>query len=136
MTKLQFDDIEIRSFRGIKQYTLNFDKKSLVFCGANGTGKSSFVNAIEYLFTGKVGSLSGMGDVDHDKSLIHMGDKASDVLVRAHIGDYTLERSFKNGLKYDNELKELKDDFKNGSFILNRKKLFSIDFIISILKML
>ena len=43
MTKLQFDDIEIRSFRGIKQYTLNFDKKSLVFCGANGTGKSSFV---------------------------------------------------------------------------------------------
>ena len=123
MTKLQFDDIEIRSFRGIKQYTLNFDKKSLVFCGANGTGKSSFVNAIEYLFTGKVGSLSGMGDVDHDKSLIHMGDKASDVLVRAHIGDYTIERSFKNGLKYDNELKELKDDFKNGSFILNRKKL-------------
>ena len=123
MTKLQFDNIEIRSFRGIKQYTLNFDKKSLVFCGANGTGKSSFVNAIEYLFTGKVGSLSGMGDVDHDKSLIHMGDKASDVLVRAHIGDYTIERSFKNGLKYDNELKELKDDFKNGSFILNRKKL-------------
>lgn len=123
MTKLQFDDIEIRSFRGIKQYTLNFDKKSLVFCGANGTGKSSFVNAIEYLFTGKVRSLSGMGDVDHDKSLIHMGDKASDVLVRAHIGDYTIERSFKNGLKYDNELKELKDDFKNGSFILNRKKL-------------
>ena len=123
MTKLQFDDIEIRSFRGIKQYTLNFDKKSLVFCGANGTGKSSFVNAIEYLFTGKVGSLSGMGDVDHDKSLIHMGDKASDVLVRAHIGDYTIERSFKNGLKYDKELKDLKDDFKNGSFILNRKKL-------------
>ena len=58
MTKLQFDDIEIRSFRGIKQYTLNFDKKSLVFCGANGTGKSSFVNAIEYLFTGKVVEMS------------------------------------------------------------------------------
>ena len=125
MAELKFDSIEIHSFRGIKQYDLNFDKKSLVFCGANGTGKSSFVNAIEFLFTGKVDSLSGMGDVDHEKSIIHMGDKPSDVLVRAYIGDYTIERSLMNGFKCDKELKDIREDFKNGSFILNRKKLLS-----------
>ena len=125
MTKLKIDDVEIRSFRGIKQYDLIFDQKSLVFCGANGTGKSSFVNAIEYLFTGKVENLSGIGDVDHKKSIVHKGDDPNDLLVRAYIGEHTIERSLKDGLKCDDELMDLKRDFENGSFILNRKKLLS-----------
>ena len=56
--KFNLRTLEIKSFRGIKNYTINFDSKSLVLVGENGSGKSSIVNAFEYLFTGKVESLS------------------------------------------------------------------------------
>ena len=120
---IKLSDVEIKSFRGIKDYTLETNGKSIVFCGANGTGKSSFVNAFEFLFTGQIESLKGSADIKHDKSIIHIGDKKKDVLVRANINNYHIQRSFKNGLEYDDKLNEVVDDFKNGSFLLNRKKL-------------
>lgn len=119
---IKLSEIEIKSFRGIKNYTLETNNNSIVFCGANGTGKSSFVNAFEFLFTGKVKSLSGIGGLSHDKSIIHIGDKKNDVSVKAKINKHTIQRTF-NGIEYDDELKEIYDDFKNGSFLLNRQKL-------------
>lgn len=120
---IKLSDVEIKSFRGIKDYTLETNEKSIVFCGANGTGKSSFVNAFEFLFTGQIESLKGSADIKHDKSIIHIGDKKKDVLVKANINGRNIQRSFKNGLEYDDELNNLVEDFKNGSFLLNRKKL-------------
>ena len=122
---LKFKQIEIKSFRGIRDLTLNLDSKSLVVCGPNGTGKSSITQAFEYLFTGKVSALTGIRGLNHDNAIIHKGDKKSDVLVRAKIKKNTIERSFKNGVDFGN-LTLLEEDFKNGSFILNRKKLLSI----------
>lgn len=121
--KIKISDVEIKSFRGIKNYTLKTEGKSIVFCGANGSGKSSFVNAFEFLFTGKVKSLTGVRGLKHDKSIIHIGDKKNDVLVEATINKKSIKRTFKNGLECDDELCDLYNDFKNGSFILNRKKL-------------
>ncbi|SDA57323.1 AAA family ATPase [Methanobrevibacter millerae] len=130
MTKdINLKSIEINSFRGIKNYDLNFydpeknKYKSMIFCGANGTGKSSFVNAFEYLFTGKIESLKGTSTINHDKSIIHRDSLKDDLYVKAQIGDFEISRSFKDGFQYPDELKELVDDFENGSFILNRKKL-------------
>lgn len=120
---INFKDIEIKSFRGIKDYTLENNSKSIVFCGANGTGKSSFVNAYEFLFTGQIESLKGIGEVKHDKSIIHIGDKKKDVLIKATINGHSIQRSLKDGLECNDELLPVVDDFKNGSFILNRKKL-------------
>ena len=121
--EIKLTDVEIKSFRGIKNYTLKTNGNSIVFCGANGTGKSSFVNAFEFLFTGKVKSLTGIRGLNHDNSIIHMGDRKNDVLVEATINDQSIKRTLKNGLECDDELCDLHDDFKNGSFILNRKKL-------------
>lgn len=120
--KIKIKDVEIRSFRGIKDYTLECNSKSIVFCGANGTGKSSFVNAFEFLFTGQIESLKGIGEVKHDKSIIHMGDKKKDVLIKANINNHTITRKL-GDFEYDSELEDLINDFKNGSFLLNRKKL-------------
>lgn len=120
---IKLTDVEIKSFRGIKNYTLKTNGNSIVFCGANGTGKSSFVNAFEFLFTGKVKSLSGIGGINHNKSIIHIGDKKNDVLVEATINNHSIKRTLKNNLECDDELCDLYDDFKNGSFLLNRKKL-------------
>lgn len=120
---VKFGDIHIKSFRGIKDYTLETKGNSIVFCGANGTGKSSFVNAFEFLFTGQIESLKGIGEVKHDQSLIHIGDKKKDVCIKAEINKHEITRTLKKGLECDEALNELIDDFKNGSFLLNRKKL-------------
>ncbi len=119
------ETIEIKSFRGIKNEKIDFRGKSFVLCGPNGTGKSSITQAFEYLFTGKIASLKKIQGLNHDKSLVHKGDSKDDLLVKATINGHNIERSFKDGFKYDEELEELVDDFKNGSFILNRKKLLS-----------
>lgn len=121
-------NIEIKSFRGIKHFDLSFlnnNKKnsSLVLCGANGTGKSTFVNAFEYLFTGEVKSLKGTHDIKHNDVIIHKGDKKEDLLIKATIGEHEISRKFKEDLKYPEELEDLVKNFENGNFILNRKKL-------------
>lgn len=122
---IKLNEIEIKSFRGIKNYKLETDDKSIVFCGANGTGKSSFVNAFEFLFTGKIESLSASGVNTGNKSIIHIGDDKNDVLVRANINNKIVERTLKDDIVFDDDLEDLVNDFKNGSFLLNRKKLLN-----------
>ena len=52
--------LEIRGFRGIRQQVpLLLEGKSVLLFGENGTGKSSFVDALEKLFTGRVSTLDG-----------------------------------------------------------------------------
>lgn len=52
--------LEVRSFRGVRSdVALLFDSKSILLFGENGTGKSSFVDAVEKLFTGRVSTLDG-----------------------------------------------------------------------------
>ena len=123
--KFEINTIKIKSFRGIVDYELDMSKKSLVLCGENGSGKSSIVNAFEYLFTGKVDSLSGTREINHSKSLINITGDKNDVYVEALIGEDNISRSFKDGFNYSYNLQDLVDDFSNGSFILNRQKLVS-----------
>lgn len=122
---IKLSEIEIKSFRGIKNYKLETNNNSIVFCGANGTGKSSFVNAFEFLFTGEIKSLKASGVNPGNKSIIHIGDKKKDVLVKAKINKLNIKRTLKNGIEYDDELKDILNDFENGSFLLNRKRLLS-----------
>ena len=74
--ELKFKSIEIKSFRGIKDLTLDLQNKSLVICGPNGTGKSSIIQAFEYLFTEKISALSTVRGKTH---VIHKGDKKEDL---------------------------------------------------------
>ena len=117
-------EIEIKSFRGIKEFNHNFQGKSLVLCGPNGTGKSSITQAFEYLFTGELISLKDLSKSERTQALIHKGDSGDDLLIRVKIGNNYLERTPNDEFNPGN-LKEIYDDFKNGSFILNRKKLLS-----------
>lgn len=121
MTEIKLKDIEIKSFRGIKNYILDFDNKSLVLVGENGSGKSSIANAFEFLFTGKVESLTGSQHIKQKQSLVHLGDDKNDLLVSANIGNQTITRT----LKQPPEDSDIVGDFENGSFLLNRQKLLS-----------
>ena len=58
---IRLDKIEISEFRGIRQLTLNLDRKSFGIAGPNGTGKSGIVDAIEFALTGNITRLSGVG---------------------------------------------------------------------------
>lgn len=53
--------LDVAGFRGIPQSgtSLIFDKKSVLVFGENGTGKSSFVDALEKLLCGRVSTLDG-----------------------------------------------------------------------------
>lgn len=52
--------VTVEGFRGIsRRVTLTLDGKCLVLFGENGTGKSSFVDAIERVLTGRVSTLDG-----------------------------------------------------------------------------
>ena len=53
--------VHIEEFRGIRDLTLNLDRKNFGVCGPNGTGKSGVVDAIEFCLTGDVTRLSGAG---------------------------------------------------------------------------
>lgn len=56
----QIARLDIRGFRGIlNQRSLIFDGKSILLFGENGTGKSSFVDALEWLFTKRMTTLDG-----------------------------------------------------------------------------
>ena len=53
--------LDVAAFRGIPApgTSLIFDNKSILLFGENGTGKSSFVDAIEKLLCGRVATLDG-----------------------------------------------------------------------------
>src|SRR6266404_1740864 len=56
----QISRLEVRGLRGIlNQRSLIFDGKSILLFGENGTGKSSFVDALDWLFTGRITTLDG-----------------------------------------------------------------------------
>lgn len=60
MAKFRIQSLEVEGFRGIlKPRTLPLDGKSLLLFGENGSGKSSFLDALERLFTGQVSTLDG-----------------------------------------------------------------------------
>src|SRR5260370_10723838 len=52
--------LDVRGLRGIlSQRSLIFDGKSILLFGENGTGKSAFVDALEWLFTRRISTLDG-----------------------------------------------------------------------------
>ena len=123
MVDLRIKEIKINAFRGIKHEELSLNTQSLILLGQNGTGKSSFVNAFEFLFSSKVASLSGSADIHHDDVLVYKGFAPSDTYVEITFQNgHSIKRTL-NGLDYDPEIEYVLPSFTKGSFLLNRKKL-------------
>jgi AAA domain len=77
--------LQVEAFRGIMDSTLTFDDGSIVLGGGNGTGKTGFVDAIEFLYTGNVATLAGAAGL----SLRHHGSH-----IQASIGDARITAGF------------------------------------------
>lgn len=121
--KSKVNVLTVKDFRGISlERSLDFSNKFLVLYGANGTGKSSFVNALEYLFTGRLDILDFQAS--KKDAHLHRNSPKEDMLVDLKIGSDHITRTY-DDIHYPDNLKKYMDDpaLFNGSFILNRNKL-------------
>jgi Recombinational DNA repair ATPase (RecF pathway) len=58
---MRLSSLEVREFRGIRCLNLNFSSDGILVYGPNGVGKSSIIQAIEFLLTGEVSNVTGTG---------------------------------------------------------------------------
>jgi len=74
---MKIDALRIKNFRGLINFDCTPKEKNVIISGPNGSGKSALVDAIDFLFTGKITRLTGTGarelslkehgpHVDHD----------------------------------------------------------------------
>lgn len=115
-------NLTVKSFRGIsKEIKLDLDDITILY-GVNGMGKSSFINAFEYLFSKKLEFLN-RSTIDKNHAPIHKNSSKRDVNIELNYenGEYINLKEHSKGL---NEI--LRNPYlKNASFILNRSKLLT-----------
>ena len=124
--KLKAHTLNVKSFRGINQEISLQLGDITIIKGENGTGKSSFVNAIEYLFSNDLAFLKNK-TINTSKAAFNWASGRDNAKI---------ELKFKNKkyIKFENSKRDnsgvfdeiLKNTYiRNASFILNRKKLLN-----------
>jgi recombinational DNA repair ATPase RecF len=134
--------LEIKHVRGIPDLSIKPGGRSLVIYGANGSGKSAVIDAIDFLLTGKIARLSGEGT--DGVSLKEHGphiDKVSDltnVEVSAEIKAPGIEEavvitrkmSKPNELLYDQEyqarLEPVLELLNRGQHVFTRREILKL----------
>lgn len=96
---MKIEALRVTNFRGLIKFDCTPKGKSVIISGPNGSGKSALVDAIDFLFTGKITRLTGTGSKelslkDHGP---HVDHDAKDAVVSADIvlpsgTKFTLER--------------------------------------------
>jgi len=119
--------LDVRGFRGVQtQTSLLFDRRSVLLFGENGTGKSSFVDAIEKLFTGKVSTLDGRAQgISSDRHGPHIHNGASTLSIAITFDDpgtttFALG-SNANGLPSD--IREYLTSARENLYIMRRRQV-------------
>lgn len=86
---MRLESLRIKNFRGIRSLELTLGGKSAAFLGPNGTGKSSIVDAVDFLLRGGVRRLEGegAGELSLARHAPFIGSVASDAWVE---GTFTL----------------------------------------------
>lgn len=87
---MHIQKIEVENFRGIRHWEEEFDGQNVRILGPNGTGKSSVIQAIEFVLTGDVEMLRGSGT-----QRVPFAEYASHVEVDPE--ETWVEASFQNG---------------------------------------
>ena len=60
---MKLERLKVQNVRGLRDSSLDLGGKNIAIWGPNGSGKSCVVDAIEFLFTGKISRLTGSGTV-------------------------------------------------------------------------
>jgi len=126
----KIEEIEISCFRGIISSELKLNGKSLLIQGDNGTGKSSFVDAIEYFFTGEVDHLMGTRGLSITRHAPHVKcSKRNSRIGIKLINEEMVEREFGKSINKPKELENYFISMEEQKFILHRLEI--LEFILS-----
>jgi recombinational DNA repair ATPase RecF/uncharacterized protein YukE len=119
------------NFRGIVEEAIELGGCSIVILGENGTGKSSFIDAIEFYFNGSVKHLEGAQGISTNRHAphIHASREQTAVTIQFEKQDSPLCRTFEGISSVPKELGEFHRRGANATFILRRKNL--LDFILA-----
>jgi DNA repair exonuclease SbcCD ATPase subunit len=119
--------IDIHAFRGIPDFELQLDGKSLLLRGENGTGKSSIVEAIEFFFTGKISHLEGTRGLSLQQHAPHVNFEPDDLNVELTFnpGNVSLNRTFTSSHSPPEQLKDYFQITQNGTFIMRRSQILT-----------
>ena len=120
-----------RCFRGIRDATLPFEGRSVVLLGENGAGKSSFVDALEFFFTGRVSHIEGAQTVSTLRHAPHIHFSRDDTAVEVEFDQPSgaVFRPFDGFPSLPTELQQHVELGACSTFILRRKNL--LDFIMA-----
>lgn len=129
---LKIKNLKASWFRGIVETNLELNGKSLILFGENGDGKSSFVDALEFLFKSQVSHLEEAQTTSTARHVPHiLCVKKEDCAVEIEFQDGSvINRNFKKGLSQIPS--HVQSYFQHGAespFILRRKYL--LDFILT-----
>jgi energy-coupling factor transporter ATP-binding protein EcfA2 len=99
--------VAIQNMRGLREFALKTEDRSVVLVGPNGSGKSSVVDGLDFLLTGQVHRLQGEGArglslAQHGK---HIDAEVGDAWVEATFVVESAERSQKVPAKVRRSLK-------------------------------
>ena len=123
--------LTVHNFRGIRNSTLDLDGCSVLILGENGTGKSSFVDALEFYFSGTVSHLEGAQGISTSRHAphIHSDTGQTDVTMTFGNPEISLARTLRSFSEVDEDLREFHAVGEKARFILRRKNL--LDFILA-----
>jgi energy-coupling factor transporter ATP-binding protein EcfA2 len=136
---IQFETAHIHEFRGIRDLSIKFGRKSFAVCGPNGTGKSGIVDALEFALTGNISRLAGRGtgelSIREHGPHVDFRDNPGEAYVEVEVfipslnKKATIHRSVKNARapkisSSDSEVALiLKQIEKHPEFVLSRREL-------------
>src|SRR6266571_8940874 len=123
--------LDVRGFRGVRQERgLVFEAKSVLLFGENGTGKSTFVDALEKLFAGRVSTLDNRAQgLSSDRHGPHIQDGGYPTRVQVTFSDQT-ETVFDLGAPLENlpdQIQEYLHAARENLYILRRRQV--LDFV-------
>lgn len=121
--------LEVQHFRGIStRKSIDLSSKFTLLWGENGTGKSSFVNALEYLFKDNLDGFN-IRTINKRDAFVHKGSNEDDMeIVLTFDGGLSYVKNSRNPLPKKVIQDFLKDNYsflKASSFILTRRKLLN-----------
>lgn len=122
---MKLKSLEIRALRGVRDWEIPFNGKSLVLWGENASGKSSVVDALEFLFRGAITHLTGTRGISLRQHAPHvdLGRDAMKVSASFDPGAIGVSRSISSEPTVPPTLKDLWDAASSGAFILRRSQL-------------
>ena len=122
---MKLKSLEIKAVRGVRDCEILFNGKSLVLWGENASGKSSVVDALEFLFRGTIAHLAGTRGISLRQHAPHvdLGRDAMKVSALFDPGAIGVSRSIPSEPTVPPILKDLWDAASSAAFILRRSHL-------------